>query len=326
MSMVDTGSTAGPDGPPATAERAVAANGRSADGRLARLHLRTGALGLARAELESLAGAGELDDPALLDLAEVRWRTGDLPGAGEAATAYLESTSDDGSRDPRDELVALVVAAEATAESGRPAEARRLAARALERAEGSLDALFAGMPRGTIWPHDPTNLGEPASVPPGEVHEAPPAWHSGEPMRARSETAPSVPTLWSPEPTPGAGPEPQLDHAAQLEAARRALEAGHADVAATRLAIVLRLSPAIAPAVIEVLDQAVAESPMLAIVAGDAFRLAGREADAQRSYARAVSGLASDGDQSDSGVGADADVEAIGPPEGQPPSDPQELQ
>ena len=44
---------------------------------------------LARAELESSAEPGTLDESALLDLAEVRWRTGDLAGAGEAAQAAL---------------------------------------------------------------------------------------------------------------------------------------------------------------------------------------------------------------------------------------------
>ena len=52
----------------------------------------------ARAELESLAGHGMLDDEALLDLAEVRWRTGDLAGAGEAANVLIEQGR---SRPPR---------------------------------------------------------------------------------------------------------------------------------------------------------------------------------------------------------------------------------
>ena len=46
--------------------------------RLARVHLRTGSLSLARVELEKLAGSGLLDVASMLDLAEVRWRTGDL--------------------------------------------------------------------------------------------------------------------------------------------------------------------------------------------------------------------------------------------------------
>ena len=54
--------------------------GRSVEARLARLHLRTGMLALARAELETLAARGELDSTALADLAEARWRSGDLRG------------------------------------------------------------------------------------------------------------------------------------------------------------------------------------------------------------------------------------------------------
>src|SRR3954452_16669389 len=45
---------------------------RSAEVRLARLHLRGGMLALARAELEQLAGSGGLDVDALADLAEAR--------------------------------------------------------------------------------------------------------------------------------------------------------------------------------------------------------------------------------------------------------------
>ena len=113
-----------------------------------------GSLALARAELESLAGRGMLDEPALLDLAEVRWRTGDLAGAGEAANALL-------ARD-RDDPLALVIAAESVSALGRPGEARRLAARALEGIDGPLDPLFAGIPRSLVWPADPVE--DPAPV------------------------------------------------------------------------------------------------------------------------------------------------------------------
>src|SRR5437868_1333336 len=94
---------------------------------LARVHLLLGSLSLARAELETLAGRSDLDDDGIRDLAEARWRTGDIAGAGEAAAAWLESHPDD--------ILGLVIAAEAQAALGRPAEARRLAGRALERAD-----------------------------------------------------------------------------------------------------------------------------------------------------------------------------------------------
>ena len=120
---------------------------RTTDLALARIHLRLGSLALARAELEALAGRDGLDGEGLVDLAEVRWRTGDIAGAGEAATAALD--------DDEGPIIALVVAAEAAAAKGRPTEARRLATKALAAAEGSVDAIFAGMPRATAWPTDP---------------------------------------------------------------------------------------------------------------------------------------------------------------------------
>jgi hypothetical protein len=52
--------------------------------RLCHLHLRTGSFATARVQLETLAGAGHLDRDGLLDLAEARWRTGDLAGAAQA--------------------------------------------------------------------------------------------------------------------------------------------------------------------------------------------------------------------------------------------------
>ena len=128
---------------------AVEASGvttRDPDLILARMHLRLGSLALARAELETLAGRDALDEAGLLDLAEARWRTGDITGAGEAAVAALQD--EDGP------LLALVVAAEAAAARGRPTEARRLADKAMEAAAGSIDELFAGMPRAAVWPPD----------------------------------------------------------------------------------------------------------------------------------------------------------------------------
>ena len=119
-----------------------------------------GLLALARAELEANAGRGSLDELALLDLAEARWRTGDLAGAGEAANAALGR----GAEDP----LAYVIAAEAIAGVGRPAEARRLAARALEGEGLSLDEVFAGMPRSLIWPGDAPI--DDAAAPPGTGH------------------------------------------------------------------------------------------------------------------------------------------------------------
>ena len=115
---------------------------------LAHMHLRLASLALARVELETLAGLGGLDTQGLVDLAEVRWRTGDLVGAGEAAAAALRAD------DVRPDPIALVVAAEAASAIGRPSEARRFATRAMAAAPHSIDEIFAGMPRSGVWVPD----------------------------------------------------------------------------------------------------------------------------------------------------------------------------
>ena len=71
---------------------------RSAELLLAHAHLRLGSLALARTELETLAGMGKLDSLGLVDLAEVRWRTGDLAGAGEAAAVALRGDEEHAGR------------------------------------------------------------------------------------------------------------------------------------------------------------------------------------------------------------------------------------
>jgi len=228
------------------------ADERPLDLALAGLHLRTGSLGLARAELEAMAGAGVLDSDGLADLAEARWRTGDLAGAGDAARAHLGG---DGSS-----LVALVVAAEAMAALGRAAEARSLATRAIERLDGRLDEIFAGMPRSPIWPadrHDET----PASEEPG-VEAVAPAEGEFEPAASDADRA--------------------------LDSARAALDAGDLAGAAIQLAVAVRLAPLLAPAVLEL--AAGHRSPGLDLVRGDALLALGRESEAQRAWADAAEG------------------------------------
>ena len=112
--------------------------------RFARLHLRTGSLLQARSEFEALAAYDLLDLQATLDLAEVRWRTGDLAGAGIAALAYLAARGE--------EALGFLIAAEAAAAEDRVVEARRHAGRALERSVSNVDVFFAGVPRRMSWP------------------------------------------------------------------------------------------------------------------------------------------------------------------------------
>ena len=231
--------------------------------RMARLHLRMGSTSLARAELESFAGRGALDEDALLDLAEVRWRTGDLAGAGEAANALLAMG--------REDALALAIAAESIAALGRPGEARRLAGRAVAAAEGrSIDVLFAGMPRSLVWPENVA--GDAEATHPTQVQHAP------RPPRSRPTASP-VPG--------GAAPAPASPAAAEaLAGGLAALGSGDIVHAAVRLGVALRLEPDFAGAVIDAVGER-ATDPQLALVAGDAYRLLGREGEALAAFDRA---------------------------------------
>lgn len=258
---------------------------RNPDLALAHVHLRLGSLGLARAELETLAGRGVLDDEGLRDLAEARWRTGDPGGAGEAAAAFLETRPDD--------ILGLVIAAEAQAAAGRPGEARRLAGRALERADGSLDPIFAGMPRSSIWPIEPGAAAGPAGVLFDDLHPGPlPVG-----PRADDEDAAALggalptgpldgPSLWG---DTAPAEDAAADPAELVRGARASLDAGRADDAAAGLLLALRASPSIAPAVLDLL--AGRPEPILAIVRGDAARIVGHEVEAMRDHAAATATL-----------------------------------
>jgi tetratricopeptide (TPR) repeat protein len=256
---------------------------------LAHSHLRLGSLALARVELETMAGMGLLDTGGIIDLAEVRWRTGDLLGAGEAASAAL--------RDDPEHPIALVIAAEAASALGRPTEARRLADQAIRASRGSLDAIFAGMPRSGVWPADaaeppptaPTLFDrEPEAALPGASAVAP-GHHP--PMTERRPSAAPTPLtlgLWEAEEGAESAATPPPDPAAELEAGREALIAGSIDEAVLHFSLALRLAPALAPAVLEATDGA--RGAALTMVRGDAYRLAGHEAEAQQAYVIAAHG------------------------------------
>lgn len=243
------------------------ARDRDIDLVVARLHLRLGSLQLARAELEEMAGKGNLDDDGLIDLAEARWRTGDLAGAGEAANVAIGAGNE--------AVVALVIAAEATAAAGRPAEARRLASRALEMADLSVADVFAGMPRSSIWPIEP---GTPTVAEPLFAAEA---------SATAATTAAAVahaPGLWD-----DAVEVDLPDPAEALDAGRAALADGRIAAGALQLSLVLRLAPALAPAVLDTL--AGYDAPELALVKGDAYRLVGHERDARLAFADAAASI-----------------------------------
>ena len=257
---------------------------------LAHAHLRLGALALARVELETMATLGTLDEQGMVDLAEARWRTGDLTAAGEAATASLRGEVDD--------PVALVIASEAAASLGRPGEARRLAQRAMAMAGGTIDAIFAGMPRSAAWPPD---ADEPPPSAPTLFDRGPDLAATVEPDEAAAETASSATAaaamppagpmtlgFWDDDENVVPGPADLPEPAAALEAGRAALVAGSPEVAALHFGLALRLAPALAPAILEA--TAGARGPAIAIVRGDAYRAAGHEVEARNAYADAARG------------------------------------
>ncbi len=277
-----------------TLTRPETTHGRSVELVLAHAHLRLGSLALARTELETLAGVGKLDTIGLIDLAEVRWRTGDLAGAGEAAAVAL--------RGDEEHPVALLIAAEAAASLGRPSESRRLAARAMACATESIDAIFAGMPRSAAWPPDgdeppptaPTLFDRSADAPgQAELSEAAnrastSALQTASPAEVAPASGPMTLGLWDDDVPEEPGDRDLPEPALELEAGRAALVAGRFDEAVLRFGLALRLAPALAPAVLEV--TAGARASGLLVVRGDAYRLAGHEAEAREAYLAAAHG------------------------------------
>jgi hypothetical protein len=278
--------------------------------RMARLHLRLGQLTLARSELEDLARADTLAPAGLAALAEALWRTGDPDAAADAAQAHLEAGGN--------EDVAVAIAAEAAAAEGRPGEARQLMDRLGPPDAASLDALFAGMPRRAFWPTAPgehleigTLFGEPDRAPgagpgtgmPQAPHPQPaPGPTAGPP--ARSVPGPlevmeaTDPGLWGPLAEPGAEeatprsvakpgpaaerrPRGHLDPIAELAKAREELDS-LPERAMLRMALVLRLDPTFAPAVLDAIS--LRREPEAAMLRGDAQRLLGRHLEAEAAF------------------------------------------
>ena len=297
--------------PPGPGAEAPAASARSADGRLARVHLRGGMLTLARAALEGMAAAGTLDRDALADLAEVRWRSGDLEGAADAARAHRAS----GGEEP---MAALIVA-EDLARSGQQDEAAESARAVTERTGGAVDLLFAFEPRSAVWPAADEGWMTVDAAAPGR-------WGL---LVGGNEVAAPTPETWSPQPIEQpfapmsslvAGPAPvgrggltqpggATSTAAvvvsgrlageELESVDQAVSAGDIGGAVQRLGVLLRLDPALAPIILSAADRTAAVAPAgsrdlsaIHLVRGDAYRVLGRDNEAAAAYQAAHQALA----------------------------------
>ena len=77
----------------------------------------------------------------------------------------------------------------------------------------------------------------------------------------------------------------------ELDLARAALGSDDLEEAVVRLGLVLRVAPALAPAVLDLIEGRTERG--LALVRGDAYRLVGRELDARRAFVEAARGGAS---------------------------------
>jgi hypothetical protein len=296
--MERTGMSTLAAGRDATTDPRSSTPGDAEDRRLATLHLRLGGLALARAELEDLRRRAALDAPGLADLAEARWRSGDLEAAAAAALEHLEAG---GSRP-----IARVIAAEAAAAAGRPVEARSHVEALGPVETEALEHLFAGMPRRALWPSAPSAPIGPAAT----MFDADGTGSSGRrsPATVRDRTTtqaaeppgasvehPRMVGFWG-EDGPslaersGAGaPRRPARPAAELARARAELVAddpGEKDRGLARLALVLRQDPALAADVLAVLGPL--RDARAQLVRGDACRLLGRHLEAEAAFAVAA--------------------------------------
>ena len=221
-------------------------------------------LALARAELEILAGAAPLDAAGLVDLAEARWRTGDLPAAGEAAAASPRPAA-------RTRPIALrhrgrggrrAGPAERGPPPGRPgAGAAPTADRRALRRHAALGRLAGRRRRAAADRRARSSTRSPARRPacapatptrPWSRRAAPDGRRSdGDAPARRPADARLLGRGPAPAPTGG---RRAAGSGGGARCGRAALVAGAIDEAALRLALVLRLAPALAPAVLDATD------------------------------------------------------------------------
>lgn len=267
------------------------APGGGVAGRLAHVHLHTGMLRLARVELEELAGAGTLDADGVLDLAEARWRTGDLRGAAEAASVWLEADGGadagpnedgDAGMDPsaaaparRARALAHAVVAEGLTVRGRHDDAALHVQASLAALRGTslepvdadgaaVAALFAGIvPRADAWP-----VLESRDADAGTAEEAA---ESRAPRVFASSFDPAAPDT--------------------LAAAGELLAGGEDAAAAVLLMLALRAAPGRAPEILEQVELALGarRSAPLLLARAEALGAVGRHEEARIAYAVAAS-------------------------------------
>lgn len=250
---------------------------------LARVHLRVGSLLLARAELEALAAAGSIGAAGLVDLAEARWRCGNLEDAGAAAADHQSA----GGVEP----LARVILAEAAAAAGRPDEAEQHISALGSHTEPRLSAMFAGMPRRADWTAiaatesiDEPGVAAPARSRRSRTAAARPAT-AAESQRTAGEAASKADT--GPEQT-SAFPDAE-SLLLEARADMRSSEPERMGLAFDRLALALRWHPTVASDVVELVARR--QEPAALLVRGDALRSLGRMLEAEAAYAAAAAAL-----------------------------------
>ena len=197
--------------------------------------------------------AGTLDEPALLDLAEVRWRTGDLAGAGEAAHAALARGVED------------------------PLALRHRAPSPSPRSDGPRRRAGSRATRSRAWTARSTRCSR-----------ACPGARSGPPMRPSPDGRRSTPASHWRGPV-AAGADRGRSRASASTGAAEAFAGGRGGARRGRhrrrprsgSSVAIRLEPGFARAS-SPRSGSQASMPPLALVAGDALRLLGRESRGAR--------------------------------------------
>jgi hypothetical protein len=252
-----------------------------------------------------MAGAGTLDRDAMADLAEVRWRSGDLEGAADAARAHQASGGD--------EPLAALIIAEDMVRSGEEDDANPIAGSLYERVGGAVDQLFALEPRSSIWPPVDEGWMATGAAEPGHwgllVGGSEVADPAEDTWQLQPIEQPSVLPAMAPlgrgsvaRPA-GAGSTGAVVLSGriageQLEIVDHAIAAGDIAAALARLGVLLRLDPALAPIILSSADRAVATVPAgsrhlaaIHLVRGDAYRSLGRDNEAAAAFQAAHEAL-----------------------------------